>query len=389
MTRLRAGRAWVVGVSGTVRERAADPWWETTATGPAPSAAELAERLVAAIPAGRRRLAVTLSGGWDSRVLAALAVRRRHHVEAWTTRQHEGRDQDLECSGPVAAALAGSPSTWWSPGATAWRGRAGAVHERFEHQSSHHVWMAPLAEAMAAQSRPILDGLAGDLVLRSRVAGLALAQSSRESGDWVEPMFTALGGRRLEHTAPEHAARLADAARAAWADEVAPFRAHAAGPVLAQLVSRTARDVALAPRLLFGPEQTVLTPYVDPVVLAPALRVPIAEKRDGGFGRAVLAATCGPTATLPSTNDPGVEVPVVPWGATAPAVIRSLAASVRDCPPALALLPAGVRSSVAEPVPVARLLRQPRSLEVLRWAGLLADWAGRYDDRLDWSGWPG
>ena len=381
--RLRAGRTVTVGTSGQVAERPCPAWWETAATGPAPGVAELAERVAGALPSGRRRLAVTLTGGWDSRMLAASAVRQGHQLEAWTTRQFDGPDLDVAYSKPVATAL-GIPHQLVLPGRGAWHSYTELVRGRVEHQTWQHVWLQPLAVVMESQPLPVLDGLVGDLVLRSRVAGLALA----ESDDWAGPMFHALGGRRLSRAAPEHAGALYDAARAVWEAESAPMRDHPAGPVLAQLVTRTARVVSIAPRLVFGPELPVLAPFVHPEVLAPALRVPITEKRDGGFSRALLAAACGPLARLPSTNDPDLPPPGRTFGSTDPPVLRALAASVRECPPALGLLPPAMRVAVQKPVQVRRLSRQPRGITLLHWAGLLADWARTHSHRLDWSGWP-
>lgn len=379
--RLRAGSAWTVTADGELGERTAAPLWDDLP--PAPAPAEMTELLTAAVPAGDDPVVVTLSGGWDSRVLASLARRRGHPVEAWTTYQYHPKEKDLVWAQRVARAM-GVPQRMVLPQGRDWADQQARVRRRMEFQTWMHTWLFPLAEALHEQPLPVLDGGYGDALLRADLAGKAAA------GDlpWPRSLFDGTGGRRLDFLADGAAAPLREAALAAYADLGATVADHPNRHTLLQLLTRQNRAVTSAARLLVGPETAVWMPFAHPSVVRAALAVPLADKQRHAYYREMLRTACGPEGELRSSNDPGARGQKVRNAFLPPALVGSLMATVRRSERATALLGPLLREALATD-DVEPLRRRLRPVDVLAWAALLADVEEEYAGRLDWSGWPG
>lgn len=381
--RLTAGTARVADRAGRVRAGSTRPLWDDLPARP-PSPAEVAETLAAALPAGDAPVVVTLSGGWDSRVLASLALRGGHRVEAWTTYQYHPDERDLRWSRPVAEAL-GIPQRLVLPRGRDWAGQLATLRRRTGFQTWMHAWLVALAEELHRQPLPVLDGVYGDALLRANLAGRA----ERYDGAWQRGLFDTIGGKRLLLLSPEVRGPLAEAAYDAYRTAVAPADGHPNRSTLGQLLTRQARAVAMSPRLLFGPETEVWMPFAHPAVVRAALAVPLADKQGNVFYRELLETACGPEGRLRSSNDPGSRGLKKRDSFLAGGHLAALADTIRGSERALALLEPGLRVAATDPEALAALRRRLRPADGLSWAALLADWEREHGSRLDWSGWPG
>ncbi|QBR91357.1 asparagine synthase-related protein [Nocardioides euryhalodurans] len=379
--RLGPAESLTVRADGHVRRTTGEPDWLAT-DGHAPEPGEVVELLRAAIPTGDD-LSVTLSGGWDSRLLAVLAVgESRDRLQAWTTDADTGSDLDLRLAQPVAHAL-GAEHTVVRPGPRAWARHAPAARRRMQFQSWMHTWLMPLAGRLHGSRRTVLDGLAGDVLLKS----LFVDRVILDAPDPAAALWHRLGGWRLDRgsllapgTAVEMAARSRDDVRAL----VAPYAGHPAAAALSVLATRTSRVVAASPVLLFGPEVPVSVPFVDPRVLAAGLRVPVDQKLGGEFYRRVLATAAPAGVTgLPSTND--VATPRAPRRRRQvhPAAIARLSREVGADPDVVRRLGEPLRARIDEPAALRRLVAgRAAPLAVLQWAALMAQWRSDYRDVL-------
>ncbi len=380
--RLTSGAAWGVTRDGRLIERTARPLWDTAPSTPPPPA-EMTELLTAAVPAGDDPVVVTLSGGWDSRVLASLARRRGHPVEAWTTYQYHPKEKDVVWAQRVAGSL-GVPQRMVLPQGRDWAAHQAAVRRRLEFQSWMHTWLFPLTDALHGQPLPVLDGGYGDALLRADMAGKAAANGI----PWPLSQFLGSGGRRLEFLAEQARPVLFEAATQAYAVVAAGVADHANRETLLQLLTRQNRAVTTAARLLVGPETEVWMPFTHPTVVRAAVSVPLADKQDHAYYREMLRTACGPEGELRSSNDHGARGQKKKNAFLPPALVGSLMATVRRSERATALLGPLLREAVAAD-DVEALRRRPRPVDVLAWAAMLADVEEQYAGRLDWSGWPG
>ncbi len=380
--RLLAGAAWEVTRDGRLTERSARPLWDDTPATPTPPA-EMTELLTAAVPGGDDPVVVTLSGGWDSRVLASLARRRGHPVEAWTTYQYHPKEKDVVWAQRVAASL-GVPQRMVLPQGRDWAAHQAAARRRLEFQSWMHTWLLPLADALHGQPLPVLDGGYGDALLRADIAGSAAASAI----PWPLNLFQGSGGRRLDFLSDAASDDLRQAAFAAYADLAATVADHPNRETLLQLLTRQNRAVTIAARLLVGPETEVWMPFTHPSVVRAALSVPLADKQGHAYYRELLRTACGPEGELRSSNHPGARRQKVQNAFLAPTLVGSLMATVRRSDRATALLGPLLREAVAAD-DVESLRRRLRPVDVLAWAALLADVEEQYAGRLEWSGWPG
>ncbi|WP_100448724.1 asparagine synthase-related protein [Glycomyces xiaoerkulensis] len=379
--RLRAATALAVD-DGRLSRDSFEPGWlqetEDAKTTPTDVVDTVTEAIVPASEA-----AMTLSGGWDSRLLGILARRRIGAITAWTTSGDDGHDRDVAYAGPVAEAL-GMEHRTLIPGPEAWVEEHAAVRERLEFQTHLHTWIMPVARSLHDRERTVIDGLAGDILFKSALVGKSLATETdarrREHRLWktleqrrlranrmlrpaVADLFTETTGDRL------HAA-------------VAPFIGHRAGAMLGVLHLRTARAIGLSGRWLLGPELDVRTPFAHPEVLRAAIRVPAEEKLGGAFYRRMLHTADPHVAALPSTNDGR------PLGArrgrrqASPESLRILGRHVREAEPIMALLTPTARRAVKDPDALALLGSGMGGMRTLAWAGLFGNWLERHRARL-------
>ena len=141
------------------------------------SPAEVVDVLAQAVQPTRRTV-ITLSGGWDSRMLGLLARRRRRRMQAWTTSTDDGGDRDVEYAAPVAAAL-GIRQQTLIPGDRAWVEEHASVRLRTGFQTVHHTWLMPLVRKLHGIGAPVLDGLAGDALFKTSFIPNSLFEETR------------------------------------------------------------------------------------------------------------------------------------------------------------------------------------------------------------------
>ncbi|NUR50236.1 MAG: hypothetical protein HOV71_19085 [Hamadaea sp.] len=349
--------------------------------------ADAADIVASHVEGARRQAAITLSGGWDSRLLAILARRRRRLI-AWTTSNDDGRDRDIDYAQRVARALRMKHRVFL-PGADAWLDEHSAVRQRLNYQTTHHVWIMPLVRALHERQEEFLDGLAGDVLFKSlfvsqEVANAPSAEHQRRL------LWNSLEQKRLQQRgllAPGVAAAFEDRSRASLDDAVSRFAGHPAASTLGVLHTRTARAIGSSAQWLLAPEVNVRLPFVHPTVIAAALRVPLTAKIGGGFYRDMLHAANPAVAALPSTNDP-----VKPTGTRAqrrqanlPA-LTAMAQAIRGDQATLMLLAPDMRQALKDPDALALIGRSSAGLRTLQWASLLGEWRTRYASRLIDSG---
>jgi asparagine synthetase B (glutamine-hydrolysing) len=331
-----------------------------------------------------RGTAITLSGGWDSRLLAVLAHRGAHRLTAWTTSKDDGYDHDLELARPVAKALR-IPHRVVVPGPEAWLDEHRPVWRRLGHQTNHHVWMMPLIRVLHRRSNLILDGLAGDLLFKgssfARWDAVAAPTAQRRRGK----TWDSLEQRRLRRRhllAPGVAAELEQMSRASFDRAASRFDGHPDATTLSVLHTRTARAIGLSPQWLLAPEVDVQLPFVHPEVMATALSIPVERKAGGGFYRDMLFAANPAVAALPSTND-GQRLGRIGYlRQRSDRALHALASSIRARPEVARLLGSEMRRALKDPDGLALIGRTRAGLHLLQWAGMLADWRDAYGSRL-------
>jgi hypothetical protein len=386
--RMVAATAWQA-CSGRLRRLSFEPAWLAVEPVDSADPDEVVDLVADQIPTDAERLAVPLSGGWDSRLLAALAARRsRTTPHTWTCSTDDGHEFDLTMAGPVADAL-GLEHHLVVAGPDAWLENRQAARARMQYQTWHHTWFMPLARALWRQrDAAALDGLAGDLLIGGGGFASADLRTSASSMDLRLAFMGRLAGDRLRDNdmlAPATSEWAEDAVRAGFLQCTDRFDGHPAVLTLSQLVTRTARSIALAPTWLLGPETRVHLPFVHPDVITAALRVAEERKVDGAFYRRVLETGCGPhVASLPSTHDPQRRSAPVFRRQNSPAALAAMAESIGADEDVRALLSPQMLAALADPEALAPLVRGPIPRVTLQWADMLAHWRRRYADRVVW-----
>ncbi|MBC6458772.1 asparagine synthase-related protein [Actinomadura sp. HBU206391] len=379
--RMVAATAWRAR-PGVLERRDFEPSWLGAEPTGDTTAADIVE--IVASHSGARRAAITLSGGWDSRLLAILATRRRRRrMVAWTTSNDDGRDRDIEYAGAVAGAL-GLSHQVFMPGPDAWTEEHSDVRRRVNFQTTHHVWIMPLARRLHTRDEQFLDGLAGDVLLKS----LFVDRQTAEAGDprhqrrllWDKLAESRL--RRYELFAPGVGAAFEEMSRSAFDGAVARFEGHPAAPTLGVLHTRTARAIASSAQWLLGPEIDVRLPFVHPDVINAALRVPLGTKVGGGFYREILQTADPRVAALPSTNDTPPKGKRGARRQTEPAALAAMADAILSGEGARQVLSAELRLALRDPNALTLLGRSLTGLRVLNWASLLGEWQATYASRL-------
>lgn len=364
-----------------------EPSWLAAEPVSPPSPDEIAELVAAQIP-DDARLSVPLSGGWDSRLLAALARKKlRDAFTAWTVGTDDGVELDLRLAGAVADAL-GVEHHMIVPGADAWQENRQQVRARVQYQTWRHTWLMPMARVLHNRGDVLLDGLAGDVLLKgSGYVDHQIIAMGRGVDQRVAFLRRLCGNRlgRNVFLAPSVAKWIEDTVRTDFLRATSHCEGHPDPLSLSQLITRTSRSIAAAPTWLFGPEAGVQLPFIHPDVINAALRVPYVRKIGGGFYREVLRRACGPAiADLPSTHDPGQRVPPVERSQTSTAALAAMATAISSDQEVSALLAPQLISALTDPAARARLARSSTAMVTMQWADLLVEWRQRYGSRLIW-----
>lgn len=373
--RLLYGETVRYGRGGLARSRSFPSWLMDP--GDRGSASDVAAALRSALPSrfSPTRAAITLSGGWDSRLLAmGMVAKHARRPRAWTVDPDNGFADDLQLAPPVAAALH-LRHTIVRAKASAWVRHRPTTLARTEHLVWHHTWISPLAERVRKMSTPVLDGLCGDVLLRNLFVGDQLLAAGTDHAR-LRVHWNYLGASRLrgEQTlVPSLVADWTDstfehicAAGDQWAGHPLEF-------TLRALTGRSARVTAASPMRLFGPEVRLILPLVTPEFVRVALSVPFDSKRKSTFYRELLSTMDPVVGPMRSTNDHGPKLPsTTPRSQASRTSIEFMAASIRSDDIVAAMLHPRLRQRLREPVAIGQLRGAP--LPVLQWASALVDW---------------
>jgi len=350
--------------------------------------ADVVEALRPHVPVagGSRRTAITLSGGWDSRLVGALAAKRsRRPLLAWTTSIDDGLDHDLTLAGPVAAAL-GAKHRVYVQDADAYRTEREPVFERVQHQTYMHTCFMPLARVLARRREPLLDGLAGDTLLRGYDTATIEATSPDAQREALWTLIAIGDGRLVEDWfAPGVAARLIEASRESFAAATRAFDGHPSAPRLGWLATRAGRATAQAPLRLFAPETDVRMPFLHPDVIAVTQRVSLATTKDGTFYRRILDAAMGDGAgDMPSSNDDGIYDggARLPRRQRDPAALAEMIARIAADDTVVSLLGKELLPALDDVNARDQICTWNGPRGTLQWASMLAHWRNKYAHRL-------
>ncbi|WP_344934190.1 asparagine synthase-related protein [Sphaerisporangium flaviroseum] len=379
--------AWRATGEGTDRLRYErfEPSWLAAEPDKPPAPEEMVDLIAERIPNRAGPVAIGLSGGWDSRLLASLAVRRPgSQIEAWTTSTDDGLDLDIAYARTVAGALGlphqvvpRAPESWLHEHLNVWR--------RTQYTTLDHGWAMPYARAMHRLHAPLIDGCLGDALLRTRPEYPGLASAGDEEARGIT--WKALSGhfpRQEEVWAPGVGGTIADLSRSSFDRVTRPVEGHHAMPIIARLLTRC-RGIFTSPQWLLGPEAEVWLPFADPDVIAGALRVPLKAREEHAYYQAMLRYGAPQVASLPSTNDPGDKPAPGPQHKTSTAALASLAGRIAASEQVRALLGPRLLATLSDPELRARQTRWSGPLYVLQWASMLAHWQAEYGSRLAWD----
>ncbi len=253
-------------------------------------------------PYDDRPVLVPVSGGYDSRLLASVAVARRMDVESWTTSPDDGLDNDIDFARYVTREL-GVPHRIVPQDAAAYPREALWAARRLEFLTSHHAWYSPFAREVHAAGRPIIDGLAGGPLMKNfMITADAVGAGTEASRQGALLKALSLGEPHLPVLSDAARAWIDDRVAEAFGQATSMLRGHRAELPLSVLHTRTARGIARSPVNLVGPEVSPIFPFLHPEFFDAALSVPVQRKEGGAFYREVLRAANPRAAALPSTN---------------------------------------------------------------------------------------
>jgi len=249
---------------------------------------------------------IALSGGWDSRLLAGLAVRTYEgRQRAWTTATDDGIDVDASFAADVAHTL-GLRHTVTDQPDSGWPDLATETRVRGQFETWLHPWLTPLFRQMRQAELSVLDGLAGDVLIK----GLFVTEKLLDAPRAQQPgrLFRRLGyqphRRFVGRIRDAPAEAIVETSRQAFHHIARRYNDQVNQLGMTILHTRTARAVGVAPTCLLGPEVKTWFPFLHPDVLRLSLSIPPESKTAGALYREVLRRSVPRIADLPSTNDP-------------------------------------------------------------------------------------
>jgi hypothetical protein len=315
---------------------------------------------------------LTLSGGLDSRlILAALTQRRTRAVTTWTT---EGTPGDVEMA-PAVAAARGVPNRVVASSIADWNSNLLPMARRLEHLSSLHNWLPPLLTEMEGRRATLYDGFAGDVLLQRKDLGGATPERFTwqvltgfrwEPGDDRPPSlsadFKAYYGERLFER---------------WADRHRLWSGHRAERIMRHYMTRPSHNAALSPFRLFAPEHRIVTPMIDPDVVAAALALP-GDGEAHNFRDSLLCHFARDLHALPATSRPNSPKHGFVYRVSAPSTITHVASIIAREPVASGPLDPALLAQLA----TGDLPRTNWQGRLLHNCAVLSDWLTTWRPRL-------
>ncbi|GAA0978040.1 hypothetical protein GCM10009555_040270 [Acrocarpospora macrocephala] len=364
------------------------PSWLTERTGPEVTPKALVETIAACLPRRRlRRVSVTLSGGWDSRLLAGLnRTITRNRMHALTTSNDDGAEHDTGYATEVARALRIRQHTV-IPGPEAWLAEHHEVRRRLQYQSWQHTWLMPMARLTHQRRDLVLDGFAGDVLFRAKDYYTDVA-AAPDPAAARQIMWERVASARFTHEgvfAPGVPESVTEASRPAFDRVADALGEHHLWPLFARLGFGTRQ----ASTWLFEPETDLRFPFAHPDVLRAAARLPLTTRTTGDpLYRSMLRHAHATSAALPSTNDPWPKKPLQARRQSSPAALARMTEAILAHDSVVTAFGPQLRRVLTDPEIRNRQGVWNPTLYPLQWASLLADWLTAYDSRLVPSPWP-
>lgn len=235
-----------------------------------------------------------LSGGRDSRMLTALALRESpepSQVTAWTTSSDAGSALE-ELVGARVAKRLGVRQRIVVGGYADFENDFRRYADSVDHQASFHFWLTPVAEELRNQSGPVFDGLGGGVLLGGGFADPPGADSLDTAG-LVEARIAART-RYLSASTAVFTSDATEALRTRSRDRAEPmvrsYLDHPNGHTLAAYRMRTVPGIAQAPAKVLGGSRPTLMPMLNDRVAQLALELPHSCKADGAWYPDLLTA---------------------------------------------------------------------------------------------------
>ena len=371
--RLPAATGRLLGPSALTREVSYTPKWMSDSSDQ-PSPGDIVDALRDALPRGRflkKPPSLTLSGGWDSRLLAILSRDKYlRRLTAWTTDADDGTDRDAQYASEVARRLR-FPHVVVSQPSHAWQELTAETRVRLQYETWLHAWLEQLCREMRERESGVIDGLAGDVLIKglfvdTRVLGV-------EEHARMETLFSGVAYRqrsdRVRRTVID---RATEESRLSFFETAGRFEGHVNQLALTVLATRTAHPIALSPLMMFSPELDVFLPFLDPTVVSLTLSIEPEHKTDGRLYRRVLHQASPSMADLPSTNDSQPVKKTRRVQQSSDEYVAWMIASIEESDAALDLVDPEFRRDLRKVAPNGFDVRTTRALQIL---SLFAQWA--------------
>ncbi|MGO1524108.1 MAG: asparagine synthase-related protein [Nesterenkonia sp.] len=288
--------------TGTAQMRQAHwPWEDYTPQTPASLdevTRETVEQMAATMcpylePAGPAN--PMLSGGRDSRMLTALALREAQQpdqVTAWTTSSDAGSALEELIGARVAQRLGVRQQIivgGYADFGQDFRRYADAV----DYQASFHFWLTPVAQRLRQQPGPVFDGLGGGVFFGGGFADPPDA-GTMNTAELIEARIAA----RTRYLSAGHkvltepgAQAVSTRSRARAVPLVEKYFDHPNGHTLAAYRMRSVPGIAQAPAKVLGGARPTVMPMIGDAVVRLALQLPHSAKADGAWYPDLLAAS--------------------------------------------------------------------------------------------------
>ncbi len=300
--RLQPTDALVIGAHGTpMIEPRAWEWFDEVPEGSATldDIADALDHVVARI-ADRAPLHVLLSGGWDSRVLAALAARHDPGASAWTTSKDAGTAWEELIARRVARELHLSHRIQ-QPDAAAFADDMVDYSRTVGYQTSYHVWLNHLVRGLQRRAGTVLDGLGGGVFFGGAFPptfGLGSAHERRFAQS-IRYLRSAPGVLR-----PEVEEQLTERVRAGFDEVTRPLVGHREVDALSAYLIRTLPGISLGPFGLVARYARTATPFLAHRVVRASAAIPAKDRRDRRLYPALLRRIAPTVADLPTAQEP-------------------------------------------------------------------------------------
>jgi hypothetical protein len=346
------------------------------------AAAAIAEEARAAVRSlDLERVICPLSGGWDSRLLAALTTAESGApTEAWTVEPSSGDANEMDIAGAVAERLGIAHRAIEPKPGRYWR-HLERSFELTEYQCQAHGWLVPFVDSVNHEPGTIVDGLGGDIWIKGLFLNEEIVRADGRAA------ITMLWDRLAKDAAAERLledpvlSALSSAARAGFESAAEPFLEHPAAPSLTAFRTRTAGGIAHSPNSMFATARPVATPLVAEGVIAAAIALPPSEKLGGAAYRLVLERAAPTVAGIRSSNDSGYRKDNERRAHYNLPRVRSGYVEALDGNPLAPWFSDRLSSALASGR-IARVSGRAKAARLLAGIAMLGSWERRYRDRL-------